>query len=334
MAKSDEIANQMAENEQKKKKYPILFLEPVLKSMVWGGERLRTVYGYESTEDQLGECWGISAHPNGDCALLNVEYSGMTLSEFWDREPEFFGRYQESCFPLLTKIIDAEKDLSIQVHPDDAYAAERENGSLGKMECWYVVDCPEGAELVVGHHAKDREELVQMVKEGRWQELLRRVPIAPGDFIQIDPGTIHAITSGCLIVETQQNSDITYRLYDYDRKVDGKPRQLHIEQSLDVIRVPSPSVADSVQHTQNQQENVWKTLVSCQYYRVYKLELTGSLSFTHNETFFNMTVVEGSGTVNGIPVEKGEHFIIPANYGRIKVEGKMTLLASDAKIEK
>lgn len=331
MIQNEGVIQRKVTIERKKGRYPILFLQPVLKSMVWGGERLKADFGYDTLGSNLGECWGISAHPNGDCQILNVEYSGMTLFRLWQEEPDFFGKYHSSRFPLLTKIIDAEKDLSIQVHPDDAYAKEREHGSLGKMECWYVVDCPPGAELVVGHQATSKKELEQMVGQGKWKELLRRVPIAPGDFIQINPGTIHAITGGCLIVETQQNSDITYRLYDYDRKVDGKPRELHIRQSLDVIRVPSPSVDDSVLHTQDQPKNYWKSLVDCEYYQVYKLELAGSLSFTHNETFFNVTVVEGDGTVDGIPVEKGEHFIIPAHYGKVRVEGDMTLLASDAK---
>lgn len=331
MTQKGEIFQRTVMIQKKSRRYPILFLQPVLKSMVWGGERLKTDFGYDSLENNLGECWGISAHPNGDCPVFNVEYSGKTLSQLWQEEPGFFGKYHSPQFPLLTKIIDAKKDLSIQVHPNDAYARERENGSLGKMECWYVVDCPGDAELVVGHHAASKEELRQMVDQGKWNKLLRRIPISPGDFIQINPGTIHAITGGCLIVETQQNSDITYRLYDYGRKVDGKPRELHIEQSLDVIQVPSLSVADSVQHTQDQPENYWESLVDCQYYQVYKLELAGSLIFTHNETFFNVTVVEGEGSIDGIPVEKGEHFIIPANYGKVKVEGYMTLLASDAK---
>ncbi len=144
---------------EKKKGYPILFLQPVLKSMVWGGERLRTDFGYDTLESHLGECWGISAHPNGDCQILNVEYSGKTLSRMWQEEPGFFGKFHSSRFPLLTKIIDAKKDLSIQVHPDDVYAGEREYGSLGKMECWYVADCPAKAELVVGHEAASKEEL-------------------------------------------------------------------------------------------------------------------------------------------------------------------------------
>lgn len=315
----------------KRSKYPILFLEPVLKSMVWGGHRLVSEFGYPQTQGKLGECWGISAHPNGDCMILNVEYGGMTLSELWEQDRGFFGGYRGATFPLLTKVIDAEQDLSIQVHPDDAYAATEENGSLGKMECWYVVDCPEHATLVVGHTAQTREELEELVQAEKWDALLRRVSISPGDFIQIDPGTVHAITAGCLIVETQQNSDITYRLYDYGRKINGKPRELHLKKSLDVIQVPSKKTEEAVLRTVNMKKNQWNRLVSCEYYNVYKLDLSGSIYFTHNETFFNVTVVQGVGRVNGIPVEKGDHFIIPAKYGTVVAEGEMILLASDAK---
>lgn len=312
------------------KKYPILFPQPVLKSMVWGGSRLVSEFGYTGSSDTVGECWGISAHPGGDNPLLNMEYSGMTLSELWERERNFFGESSGSVFPLLTKVIDAREDLSIQVHPDDVYALREENGSLGKTECWYVAACPKNATLVIGHHAQTREELEEMIKERKWDELLRRVPVAPGDFIQIEPGTIHAITGGCLIVETQQNSDITYRLYDYDRKINGRPRELHIRKSLDVIQVPSKRAEEMVIHTAGMKKNQWNLLISCRYYRVYKLQLSGEISFSHNETFLNVTVVEGAGQVNGIPIKKGQHFILPARFGTVKVEGELVLLASDA----
>lgn len=315
------------------KTYPILFPQPVLKSMVWGGNRLVSEFGYTGISDTVGECWGISAHPSGDSRLLNMEYNGMTLSELWSRERDFFGDFSDDTFPLLTKIIDAEENLSIQVHPDDAYASRVENGSLGKTECWYVAACPKNATLIIGHRAQTRDELEKMVHEGRWDELLRRVPVAPGDFIQIEPGTIHAITAGCLVVETQQNSDITYRLYDYDRKINGRPRELHIRKSLDVIQVPSKSAEEMVLHTAGMKKNQWNLLISCSYYRVYKLELSGKISFSHNETFLNVTVVEGEGQVNGIPVRKGQHFILPARFGTVTVDGEMVLLASDAGVE-
>ena len=191
---------------------PILFLNPVFKQMIWGGSKLETEFGYEIPGDKTGECWAVSAHPNGDCVVREGIYEGKTLSFLWQEHRELFGNIGLDRFPLLTKIIDAKDDLSIQVHPDDAYANVHENGSLGKTECWYVLDCPEGAALVVGHNASTREELKSMIEEGRWGELIREIPVKKGDFIQIDPGTVHAIKGGLMILETQPNSDITYRV--------------------------------------------------------------------------------------------------------------------------
>ena len=199
---------------------PILFLEPVFKQMIWGGSRLKEQFGYDIPGEDTGECWAISAHPNGDCAIREGIYRGKTLSQLWASHPELFGNPQSDRFPLLIKIIDARDDLSIQVHPDDCYAREHENGSLGKTECWYILDCPQDAALVVGHNARTRQELAEMIHEGRWTELIRRIPVKKGDFIQINPGTVHAIQGGMMILETQQNSDITYRVYDYGRLTD------------------------------------------------------------------------------------------------------------------
>ena len=155
---------------------------------------------------------------------------------------------------LASYFIDAKDDLSIQVNPDDAYAKVHENGSLGKTECWFILDCKENATLVAGHNAKTKEELEHMIHEGRWKEFIREIPIMPGDFIQIDPGTVHAIKGGTLLLETQQSSDITYRVYDYDRLSNGKPRQKHIAQSFTVITVPAKSAENSVVHTEKKDD--------------------------------------------------------------------------------
>lgn len=165
-------------------------------------------------------------------------YAGHTLSWLWAEHRELFGNCEGKEFPLLVKILDAKDDLSIQIHPNDEYAAEHENGSLGKTECWYVLDCEPDATIIVGQRAKDRTEAAQMIKDGRWDDMLNVLPIHKGDFFQIDSGTVHAIKTGTLILETQQSSDVTYRLYDYDRPgTDGKLRPLHIEQSLDCHRL-------------------------------------------------------------------------------------------------
>lgn len=313
-------------------KRPIIYLKPVLKEMIWGGSRLKSDFGYAIPGEDTGECWGISAHPNGDDTVEEDIFAGMTLSQLWKEQPYLFGNLDMDRFPLLIKIIDAKDNLSIQVHPDDAYAKAHENGSLGKTECWYIIDCPQGAELVIGHHARTREELEAMIREGRWDDFIRRIPIRKGDFIQIDPGTVHAITKGCLILETQQNSDITYRVYDYGRLTDGKPRELHIEKSIDVITVPAKSVEDSVKHLDGLVENVWHELISCDYYRVFKLNLNGTLSFVQTHPFLNMSVIEGSGIINGQAVKKGDHFILPAEYGEALLQGEMELIASSVNV--
>ena len=309
----------------------ILFLEPVFKQMIWGGRQLADQFGYEIPGGNTGECWAVSAHPNGDCVVREGAYQGKTLSQLWKEEPGLFGNSDLDRFPLLVKIIDAKDDLSIQVHPDDAYARENENGSLGKTECWYIQDCPEGASLVVRHNAGSRQELQEMIEQERWGELIREIPVKKGDFIQINPGTVHAIKGGLMILETQQNSDITYRVYDYGRLTDGKPRQLHVKQSIDVITVPAPSAADSVKSALALPENTLNELISCDYYTVWKLDVAGVMSFEQTHPFLIMSVIEGEGSVDGRRICKGDHFILPQSYGTAELRGEMTLIASSVR---
>lgn len=309
-------------------KKPILFFNPVLKQTVWGGDRLGTEWGYDIPRDNTGECWGISANPGGDCTVREGAYAGKTLSRLWQEEPRLFGNPGGDRFPLLTKVIDARDDLSIQVHPDDAYAQVHENGSLGKTECWYVLDCPKDATLVVGHNAASKEELCRMIEEHRWSELIREIPVKKGDFIQIDPGTVHAIKGGILLLETQQNSDITYRVYDYDRQSGGVPRELHIEKSIDVIKVPAKETQDSILDTGGLPANALNRLIACDYYQVWKLDITAPYVLEDQDTYLLVSVVEGEGLINGQMIEKGDHFILPYGYGRAAMQGEMELIIS------
>ena len=313
------------------KERPILFLNPVFKQMIWGGNRLGTDWPYEIPGDNTGECWAVSAHPNGDCTIKEGIYKGAALSELWKKHPELFGNTGLDRFPLLIKIIDAKTDLSIQVHPDDAYAKVNENGSLGKTECWYVLDCEEDSRLVIGHNAKDKKELSDMIHEGRWGELIREIPVKKGDFIQIDPGTVHAIKGGLMILETQQNSDITYRVYDYDRLTNGKPRELHIDKSIDVITVPAKPIEESVMKVGNLPENTMNLLISCDYYKVWKLDVTEPVTIEQNHPFLIMSVIEGEGLINGQMIQKGDHFILPSGYGKAQLQGNMKLIVSTMK---
>ena len=305
----------------------IMFLNPVFKEMIWGGNRMRNEYGYDIPGDDTGECWAISAHPNGDGVIANGTYAGWNLSRLWAEHRELFGNQEGEVFPLLTKIIDAKNDLSIQVHPDDVYAKEHENGSLGKMECWYILDCDEDASIVIGHHANTKEELEQMIADKRWKDLIREIPIQKGDFFQISPGTVHAIKGGTLILETQQNSDITYRLYDYDRLQNGKLRPLHIKQSIDVIEVPfrEPELHREQGTTRN---TWWDTLVSCEYYTVWKADVHETETLYMDHDFLLGSCIEGSVTIGDVSIKKGDHFILPSGFPQSAVTGNATFIFS------
>lgn len=311
----------------------LIFLQPVFHGKLWGGRRLETDYGYELPEGPVGECWAISAHPNGDCHIAGGEWEGCTLSQLWDDHRELFGGLEGDQFPLLIKILDAQDDLSIQVHPDDAYAYENENGSLGKRECWYILDAREGGDIVVGQRAASRDEFARMVDEGCWDDLLNKVPIQKGDFFQIDPGTVHAILGGTLVLETQQSSDVTYRVYDFDRRQpDGTLRELHIQQALDVIdfdvkapesgAVEAPEI-DGVTH-----------LVETPNYAVDHVVVRADAPVTIAQPwpFLCVSVVEGSGKVEVVgktyDLPKGTHFLAPVESGDLAFTGDMELVIS------
>lgn len=303
----------------------ILFLSPVFMHNIWGGSRIRNEFGYQVSGDDIGECWGISAHPNGDAKVVGGIFDGMNLSSIWESNPELFGNLNYEYFPLLVKIIDAKEDLSIQVHPDDLYARKYENGSFGKTECWYILDCPENASLVIGHNAKTKEELSDMIHQEKWEEFIREVPVKKGDFIQIDPGTVHAIKGGLLILETQQNSDITYRIYDYNRLSAGKPRELHIDKSMDVITVPSKEYIKSVEGLK---KNKLYEIYSCNYYTIFKMNVDGETQFEQKYPFLNVTIIEGEGLFNNKPIKKGDWIILTSHLDKVNLKGKFEMILS------
>ncbi len=304
----------------------ILFLKPVFKERIWGGQRLQTEFGYEIPFERTGECWAISAHPNGASLVTEGPYQGKTLDVVYAKYRHLFNHHPSDRFPLLTKILDANDDLSVQVHPDDAYGLKVEQ-DLGKTECWYVLDAIEGAEIIYGHTAESKAELKQMIENGQWKELLIHQKVKKGDFIYVPSGTIHAIGKGILILESQQSSDTTYRLYDYDRVDDqGKTRELHIEKSIDVTRTPHITENLSIKTAQFNQ-SVITTFVSNAFFTVEKWDIIESLSLKTNH-FKLMSVIDGSGFINGHPIQKGSHFIITAMAKDIHFKGNLSLICS------
>ncbi|MEH6945214.1 mannose-6-phosphate isomerase, class I [Bacillus sp. JJ722] len=309
-----------------------LFLQPVFKERIWGGTTLQKEFGYHIPTDNTGECWAISAHSNGPSIIENGPYTGMRLDELWHESPELFGSPKEEVFPLLTKILDANMDLSVQVHPDDLYAMKNENGELGKTECWYIIDCKEGAEIIFGHNAVTKEELKEQIRDGKWDELLSRVKIKPGDFFYVPSGTIHALCEGTLVLETQQSSDTTYRVYDYYRRdKDGKLRDLHLEKAIDVTTVPCHHVFSKVK-VENWKNATITTFVKSEFFSVYKWDINGKTSFLFKNQYLLLSVIKGEGSLICDKIryglKKGMHLIIPVGLGEFEVDGECEIIVS------
>ncbi|KMY49712.1 mannose-6-phosphate isomerase, class I [Peribacillus loiseleuriae] len=309
-----------------------IFFSPVFHERLWGGYKLKTEFNYNIHSNNIGECWAISAHPNGQSVIRDGLYKGLTLGELWEGKKELFGSIIGDKFPLLIKILDANDDLSVQVHPNDMYANQHENGELGKTECWYIIDCEKDAELIFGHYAQSKEELVKMIDEGSWDTFLRRVRIKKGDFISVPSGTVHALCKGTLVLEIQQNSDTTYRLYDYNRKgEDGNMRDLHLEKSKEVITVP---YHDEKIIFQDKTTDTMKitTFLNGDYFTVYKWVLDGKETINQEFPFLLCSVIEGEGLLikneKVHSLTKGTHFLLPHGFNEFQLKGMMELIVS------
>ncbi|MFY0802958.1 mannose-6-phosphate isomerase, class I [Peribacillus frigoritolerans] len=312
-------------------KHPI-FLQPVFKEKIWGGTALRDIFHYKIPSQNTGECWAISAHPNGQSVVSAGEFKGLSLGELWGKYPGIFGRMKQGDFPLLTKILDANNDLSIQVHPNDENANNKETGNQGKTECWYIIHCEEDSEIILGHNAKTKEELINMIENKQWDRLLKRVKIKPGDFFYVPAGTIHSLGKGILVLETQQSSDSTYRVYDYDRvDSNGNLRELHLDKAIDVTIIPHELKESGCIVIKKDEATITK-FVESEYFSVYKWEVNGVFSYTQNEKFQLASVIEGTGQIKTSEgtslIKKGDHFILPFDLGDFEIKGNLELIVS------
>lgn len=296
----------------------LLKLHPACKDYLWGGQRLREEYHIDSPCPRLAESWMLSCHPDGPSVIENGPWAGHTLAEYIDQEGRgvlgSFGLLFED-FPILIKLIDARDNLSIQVHPSNKYAMEHEH-QYGKTEVWYVLDAAPDAALYYGFAREvSQQELDQRIADHTLTQVLNRVPVRKGDVFFIPSGTLHAICKGILIAEVQQNSNVTYRVYDYDRRdAQGNPRPLHVQQARQVLKRTPPRT----------DYNFGGHLARCEYFTVDRLDG----SFTDDcddESFTSLVVLEGSGQIcNGdqqMPLQKGDSFFLPADSGVYQVEG-------------
>lgn len=307
-----------------------LFLKSQMHDKIWGGTKLREAFGYDIPTETTGEYWAISAHPNGVSVIKNGIYEGEGLDQLYREHKELFGHPKSEVFPLLIKILDANDWLSVQVHPDDAFALAHE-GELGKTECWYIIAADEGAEIIYGHNAKSKEELRQWIEEGRWDDLLTKIPVKAGDFFYVPSGTMHAIGKGILILETQQSSDTTYRVYDFNRRdAQGNLRKVHIDKSIDVLTIGKP--ANSTPATMAVDHLESTLLVSNKFFSVYRWEVTGLVDFTQTVPYLLLSVLSGQGqlTVDGrvYDLKKGDHFILPNDVKEWSFDEQLEMIVS------
>ncbi|MFP7170582.1 mannose-6-phosphate isomerase, class I [Terribacillus sp. 7520-G] len=309
-----------------------IFLDPALQERIWGGTKLADVFGYQLPSDHTGEAWVISAHPNGPSKIRNGELAGKTLLDAWQDHRELFGEHENEDYPLLVKLLDAKTDLSVQVHPADDYARKVEDEPYGKTECWYVVDAEPGAEIVFGHHAQTKEQLERMIDNGEWNQLLRRIPAKKGDFIYVPSGAIHAIGAGIVILETQQSSDITYRVYDYDRKDDqGNKRELHLDAAKAVSTVPHETI-ETRESPVKVGTRTEQKLVESEYFTVYHWQIAGETELEMPGSFLQVSIIEGGGEIviedRSYELNKGDHFVLPVHIKTCKLKGQLEAIVS------
>lgn len=309
-----------------------IFLQPEFTERIWGGTSLREHFSYDIPSDLTGECWAVSARPGRANVATSGPYQGKTLAQLWDEHRELFGGTEGDRFPLLTKILDASQNMPVQVHPDDHEAAEHENDEPGKAKCWYIIECKENAEIVYGHTARTRTELVTMFHSGDWETCLRRIKIKPGDFYYVPSGTIHALCEGTLALETGQNSEAAYRVYDDDRtERNGEKSELHLAQAIDVTTVPHVD-GYTDESTETQKGITKKTFVEAEYFSVYKWEIDGCAELTQDHPFFLCSVIKGDAKLiqdgEAYGIKKGTNFILPAETNDFTIEGSCELIVS------
>lgn len=301
---------------------PILKLKPACKDYLWGGSKLREEYNISSDLHPLAEAWVLSCHPDGPSVVENGPDAGLTLPQYIEKHGrEVLGkncaRFED--FPILTKFIDAKGDLSIQVHPDNAYALEHE-GQYGKTEMWYVLEAEPDAFLYYGFkHPITKEEYKERIENNTLTEVLNAAPVKKGDVFFIPAGTLHAICKGIVIAEIQQNSNVTYRVYDYGRLgADGKPRQLHVAQALEVTQCTPPQPQDFGGH-----------LATCEYFTADAVR--GSAEGVCDEdSFTSLLITDGEGVLScggeETAVRKGDSLFLPAGSGDWKLTGSASAL--------
>lgn len=312
-------------------------LRPSFKDYLWGGQKLKEDYGKETDLKPLAESWEVSTHADGPSYILGGKYDGLTLEEYLkEKDNAPLGKRGQAFdrFPVLVKFIDALEELSIQVHPDDEYGLEHEN-EYGKTEMWYILEAESGAKIYYGTNEEiTKEEFAESISNQTVLDKLNHVRVEKGDVIFVEAGTIHAIGRGIVLCEVQQNSNTTYRVYDYHRKdADGNLRDLHVDKALDVSTLtPLNTDFKPAGELKEHENHTTQLLASCEYFTTSKVDVNGA--FTHDlsdESFEAVIVIEGSMSIEAedkvLELKKGESVFIDAGIQNIKIDGRGSYLS-------
>ena len=346
------MSSNMIEN--KKKPEPFL-LKPSGKDYLWGGSRLNDDFSKGIDMSPLAETWECSTHPDGPSMVASGAFAGQTLTQVLKAHPEYLGtRLRVPCtrlrvpgalsepsgeLPILIKLIDAKKDLSVQVHPSDAYAREHENGQLGKTEMWYVLDAKKDAKLIYGlYHDVTKEQLRRSIEDGTVEKYLQKVPVKKNDLFYIEAGTIHAIGAGVLVAEIQESSNLTYRLYDYDRVgKDGKKRELHIDKALETADLSaSAEPRQPLRVLKYRRGCASELLCRCKYFEVYRMLVNTErcrelVDYRADGSSFRVLLcTDGCGCITfgnqSLSFFRGDCIFVPADSVELKIHGQAQFL--------
>lgn len=317
-------------------------MKPSGKEYLWGGTRLNEEFSKDIDMNPLAETWECSTHPDGPSYVSGGEFDGKTLAQVLKENPQFLGTHPQTKdeLPILIKLIDAKKELSVQVHPDDDYAREHENGQMGKSEMWYVLDAAKDAHLIYGlYRDSDKEVLRKSISEGTLEKYLQKVKVKKDDLFYIEAGTIHAIGAGILIAEIQENSNLTYRLYDYDRvDKNGNERPLHVEKALDAANLKGClEPVQPMRVLKYRQGCASELLCRCKYFEIYRMivnteQCRNLVGYQADEISFRVLLcIDGCGTIicdDGSPLIflKGDCIFFPANSQKVRIHGKAQFL--------
>lgn len=300
----------------------ILFLSAPLKERIWGGNYFKDVLKVTDSSSKYGELWSCSGHKEGESIILNGTYKGHTLSAIFKNHRELFNNSTLDEFPILVKLIATSDKLSVQVHPDDEYAKKYEN-QYGKTEGWLILDSKEDSSIIIGHNAKNKEELINYIKNDDYINLLNEIRVKKGEFYPIPSKTIHALGKNLVILEVQQSSDVTYRFYDYHRKdKEGKERQLHVKKAIDVTSYEKYNFQIKNVIEENI-ETIWKN----QYFEVNSYQVNQKFEFNNsNSDYYIVSIIEGQVSVDGTELTLGKSFIVTSKCKTLKLEGKGRIL--------